>query len=320
MKPRHHLLPAPLLALLLAGCGAEPESPVVGTLERDRIALTAEQAEAVTAIHVAEGQTVDSGTLLLELDDRRASARYRQFEAARDRAERRLAEIRRGPRREAIDEARSRLEAAEAELEPAERALHRTSALFEQALVSESTLDDTRARRDRALGERDAARAALETLLEGATVEELDQARAGLREAEAALDHQALTRERLRVSSPRPAAVESLPVEVGETPRAGATVAVLRAIDEPPYARVHVPAAQRHRFAPGTRVELRVDGYGRFPGQVRFIAGEAAFTPYYALTEHDAGRLSYPAEIDVDAAGDVPAGVPVRVALPAERD
>jgi HlyD family secretion protein len=52
-------------------------------------------------------------------------------------------------------------------------------------------------------------------------------------------------------------------------------------------------------------------------GTVRFVAGEASFTPYYALTQRDRGRLSYVAEVDLtDAAAQaLPVGVPLEVLL-----
>jgi HlyD family secretion protein len=43
------------------------------------------------------------------------------------------------------------------------------------------------------------------------------------------------------------------------------------------------------------------------------IRTEPTFTPYYALIGKDAARLSYVAEIGVDANQDLPAGLPVRV-------
>jgi HlyD family secretion protein len=48
---------------------------------------------------------------------------------------------------------------------------------------------------------------------------------------------------------------------------------------------------------------------------VRFVSAEAAFTPYYALTQEDRSRLAYLAEIDLEenAAADVPTGMPVQV-------
>jgi HlyD family secretion protein len=44
------------------------------------------------------------------------------------------------------------------------------------------------------------------------------------------------------------------------------------------------------------------------------IRSEPSFTPYYALIGEDAARLSYLAELQLDkAAGELPAGLPVRV-------
>ena len=52
------------------------------------------------------------------------------------------------------------------------------------------------------------------------------------------------------------------------------------------------------------------------PGKVRWVASEAAFTPYFALTERDRGRLTYEAKIDLDTGGRrLPDGVPVEAEL-----
>jgi HlyD family secretion protein len=48
---------------------------------------------------------------------------------------------------------------------------------------------------------------------------------------------------------------------------------------------------------------------------VRYISAQAAFTPYFALTQKDRSHLSYLAEITLagPAAADLPAGIPVEV-------
>ena len=52
-------------------------------------------------------------------------------------------------------------------------------------------------------------------------------------------------------------------------------------------------------------------------GRVRWVSSEAAFTPYFALTEHDRGRLTYFAKIDLlNLDGRMPDGVPVEVEFP----
>lgn len=305
-----------LPALFLSACEQRTDFPVVGTLERDRIELSAELAEPVTEIHVREGQVVEAGTVLLSQDARRADAELLRLEAAADRTRRRLDELLRGPRQEAIDEARARLVAAEAALSTSRNELRRIEPLQQRNLASQSQLDSTRNARDQAQGQVDAARAALAALVEGTTLEELEQARAAVREAEAIVSAQQLTRERLSMVAPRDAVVEALPFELGEIPRPGQPLVLLRTTDQPPYARVYVPADLYRHFQSGDQVKVQVDGHGSYTGEVRYMSSEAAFTPYFALTEHDASRLSYLAEIDLSNAEDLPNGIPVRLLDP----
>ena len=51
-------------------------------------------------------------------------------------------------------------------------------------------------------------------------------------------------------------------------------------------------------------------------GRVRWVASEAMFTPYFALTERDRGHLTYEAKVELDIDGErLPDGVPVEVAV-----
>ena len=47
-------------------------------------------------------------------------------------------------------------------------------------------------------------------------------------------------------------------------------------------------------------------------------AADAAFTPYFALSQHDRSRLSYVAEIDLtgEETERLPVGIPVQVTFP----
>jgi HlyD family secretion protein len=59
---------------------------------------------------------------------------------------------------------------------------------------------------------------------------------------------------------------------------------------------------------------VRIDGIeGALAARVRSVSQDATYTPYYALTQHDRGRLSYVAELDLtdDAARALPSGLPV---------
>jgi HlyD family secretion protein len=87
-----------------------------------------------------------------------------------------------------------------------------------------------------------------------------------------------------------------------------------------PYARVYVPEERRATTMPGDKARIFVDGIeGPLDGRVRWVSTEAAFTPYFALTEHDRGRLTYLAKVDLLEAGErLPDGVPVWVELPGD--
>ncbi|MGH8287055.1 MAG: hypothetical protein ACRETT_15000, partial [Steroidobacteraceae bacterium] len=109
--------------------------------------------------------------------------------------------------------------------------------------------------------------------------------------------------------------------KLGERPPAGAAVVVMLA-DGAPYARVHVPEPLRVGVTAGLAARVHVDGFEEpFAGQVRYISAEAAFTPYFALTQRDRSRLSYLAEVTLTEAraARLPTGIPVEVSFPQQQ-
>ena len=122
---------------------------------------------------------------------------------------------------------------------------------------------------------------------------------------------------RLKLVAPVDGVIEALPYRLGERPPLGAPVVIMLA-GGMPYARVYIPEPQRAPLRAGQSLSVHVDGIAQpFTGTLRYIAGEASFTPYFALTQRDRSRLAFVAEIDLPepAARDLPAGVPVEVRL-----
>lgn len=299
----------------LAGCAGREADVLVGTLERDRLELTAEANEPIVRIAVKEGHVVEAGSTLVQLDSRTAKARLDQAAAAATVAERRLAELVKGPRAQEIREARAGLESAASVERTAANEFARIDDLVERRLLSQSELDGARAQRDRAVAAHTQARARLDLLLEGTRREAIEQAEAEAKRAQAALTELDTSLARHTVVAPRAGIVEALPFKLGERPPVGAPLVVMLA-EGAPYARVHIPEARRAEVAPGTQVRVRVDGVERdFAGVARFISAQAQFTPYYALTQDDRSRLSYLAEIDLTGpeAQALPTGIPVQV-------
>lgn len=304
-------------ALLIAACGdTASEFNVVGELASDRLELIAEVNEPILEILVAEGETVTAGQVVLRQDDSRAQARLAEADAAAQQAQARLDELVRGPRQEQISQARANLDGATRDVTFRETEFERARDLLARELGSQEFHDRTRANLDAANANVDLRRAQLQELLAGTTVEELAQAEHALEQAEARRDNARIDVDRHLLRAPADGLFDSRLFEPGERPAAGQPVAVMLG-GEQPFARIYVPESLRVRVSPGLAAEIHVDGLDTpVPGRVRWVASEAAFTPYFALTEHDRGRLTYLAKVDVVEDRDrLPDGVPVEVEL-----
>jgi HlyD family secretion protein len=301
----------------LAACDpSDGDARSVGQLESDRIELTAEFAEPILVRKVVEGQTVTRGDVLIEQDSSRIEATITEAAAALSQSRARQDELIRGPRREQIIAAQANVAGAERDLEFRKAQYDRALALLKRELASPELRDQAKAALDASEAGLDYQRARLAELLSGTTIEELRQAEQAVLQLEARIAALNIDLQRHTLTAPVDGIVDSLLFEVGERPIPGQPVVVLLSGAQP-FARIYVAEEFRTRVHAGTQARLFVDGIDTpFSGRVRWIAHEAAFTPYFALTEHDRGRLTYFAKVDIlDSQDRLPDGVPVEVEL-----
>jgi HlyD family secretion protein len=316
MKTTITTLAATLAAILaLAGCSTD-ENPnrVVGELTSDRYELTAEVGEPIIAIEVAEGEVVTAGQVLLSQDDTRARARLAESTAALAQHQARLDELVRGPRSEKIAAGRANVEGATQELEFRQNDMKRIEEIHARGLASPDLLDRASAALDAAQASLKLRLAQLEELLAGTTIEELAQAEQAVKQAEARRDAIQVDLDRHETRAPVDGITDSRVFEIGERPVPGQPVMIMLG-GQQAYARVFVPEIIRVHVSAGTPAAIYVDGLDEpLEGRVRWVSSESAFTPYFALTERDRGRLSYVAKVDITTQRDrLPDGVPVEV-------
>ena len=303
--------------LMISACDSSSnDGRIVGELASDRIELTAENSEPVVEILVSEGETVNANQVLMRQDTARAKARLAESDAALGQAQARLDELVRGPRSEQISAARANVEGATDELTFRRADYTRVQEIFAKQLASPELLDRAKASLDAAQANSKLRRAQLQELLSGTTIEELAQAEQMLKQAAARRDLLAVDLSRHDVKAPVDGIVDSRLFELGERPAPGQTILVMLPAEQP-YARVYVPEHLRVQVKPGMPAMIYVDGLdAALDGRVRWVASEAAFTPYYALTERDRGHLTYLAKVDiVEKRERLPNGVPVEVDL-----
>ncbi|QTE80715.1 HlyD family secretion protein [Shewanella algae] len=302
--------------LLLQACGDSDESRAMGTLERDRIQLSAPVAEQIADIHVAEGDKVEAGQLLLQLDSRSAAARVAQRRAELAEAGARFDELQQGARVEERRAARAAIEAATAAATEARLRYQRTSELFAAKVVGQAELDAAIAERDHTKALVEQANEQWLQLENGTRSEQLAQAEARVAAAAAALKAEEKALDDLSLRAPQASEVDILPWKRGDRVAQGTQLVALLALDKP-YARVYLPQTAISKLSRGDKLEVWVDGVEQpLKGTVRNIRSQPAFTPFYALNERDRARLMYLTDIDVEGAESLPSGLALEVRLP----
>ncbi|HEY66098.1 MAG TPA: HlyD family efflux transporter periplasmic adaptor subunit [Caldilineae bacterium] len=147
-----------LIVMVIVGVGillplrvtAFPRQRVVvtasGTIEAEEVKISSEIGGRVVAIFAEEGDPVEEGQLLVQLDDSLLIAQERQAEAEVATARAKLAEVKSGPRPAEIAAARAEVQQAEAELAGARKAYAHAKELLETPHDLIAQIDDAKAR------------------------------------------------------------------------------------------------------------------------------------------------------------------------------
>lgn len=306
-----------LVFVFLTACDGSPQNIALGTLERDRIAHTATINEVVVELPVAQGSLVKKGTLLVKLDDTIQKAQVSKTEAEVVQAEAHLEKLRNGARVEDVAVAVAEVAGARASLIESEANYKRAIDLRETKTISEAAQDKTLASRDADRASLQSTQEALRKLTNGTREEDLLQAKAQLDAAIATLASEKKKLADLTILSTRDGILDNLPWNLGERVTTGSPLAIVLA-GKAPFARIYVPEPYRVRVKVGDELVVHIDGLEEpLTGQLRWIATEPAFTPYYALNQEERARLMYLAEVQLpDSQAHLPNGVPAQVELP----
>ena len=305
------------VSLILSGCTNDSATRILGTLERDRIVLSATSSEIIVDVLIPEGSRVAKGDLILRLDDQKQQPVVASAQAEVERAEAYLAELNNGARPEEIAAARAQVASQKALSVEARKNYERISVLVEKKMLTQSDLDTALAKQNSLSANLQNAKDKLQLLLQGTRVETIEQAEASLTKAKATLQLEQQKLDELSLYATRDSWLDSLPRHRGERVAAGTPLAVLLA-DNVPYARIYIPEPVRTQVSVGDQLAVHIDGVGRvYTGTLRQVALDPAFTPHYALNEKERAQLVYLAEVQLPpSAAELPTGIPVQVELP----
>lgn len=291
-----------VLVSLLSACNEGAPHRFQGYVEGEALRLAPGRPGRLDALQVQRGSTVDEGAALFAVD---AAAERAVLDEARSRlasARAQLEDLRKGKRPQELDVVRAQLAQALAQRELSAAQLQRQRELYARDAVSREQLDQaaTTAERDAArVREVEAAIASAELAgREDALRAAEDQVRAAeavVRQAQSNLDDKA-------VAAPAGGSVEDVYYRVGEWVAAGSPVLALL----PPAnrrLRFFVPETTVGALRIGQPVKVHCDGCGEpIDASLSFIAATAEHTPPVIYSREQRAQLVFRVEAQPAAA------------------
>lgn len=275
----------------------------------------------IVEIHVTEGDRVEEGRLLAEIDAsyyRPVVARARAQVAAQEQV---LAELLAGSREEEIAAARARVNEAEARLGDARQSYQRTQELAETQYATEQKLDSARAALKQAEARLRAAQQDLELVLKGPRTEAIHGARARLDSRKAALELAEEKLEDTRLHAPGTGIVRNRILEPGDMAFPQKPALTL-ALTDPLWIRAYVDETNLGKIAPGMKAEVTTDSFPEkiYRGWIGYISPTAEFTPKTVQTEELRSKLVYQVRVFVcNPEYQLRLGMPVTVTVPLDQ-
>jgi HlyD family secretion protein len=283
-----------------------------GTIEGTELDITARMGARIQKVHVKEGDEVQAGQVLVELDcsepdamlaEARARLLVARTQVDSARASAAAAAGSANAAHFSAAAAAAQAQAADTDRSNLSREAERISALYTSGAISSSQMDqvDTRAtgvshQVQALLASEKAARARVGSAWQAqhAAHAQTAAAEAGVKAVEAAVRRAEVAAHECRLLAPRQGVVQTRNFEPGEVVLPGSRVLTVVDLDEV-RSTFYLPNAELAAAAAGRAVTVHADPYPgeAFPGTILHVSSKAEFTPRNVQTREDRDRLVY---------------------------
>jgi HlyD family secretion protein len=249
---------------------------------------------------VSEGDSVQSGQKVALLDSTDLEQELALRMAERESAQALLNELEAGSRPEEIQQAHAVLERAKAEENRWRIEYERQRRLHEKDVISTRELESAELSYQTAAANVKEAQESYTLSREGPRKEKIEQARAGLKEADEAIALVKVKISYATLNAPMNGLVLSDHVEPGEYVSAGTPIISIGDLNNV-WIRAFIDETDLGRVKVGQAATVKTDSYPdkSYPGKISFISSESEFTPKNVQTEKERVKLVYRIKINV---------------------
>lgn len=237
---------------------AQPAAPYFqGQMEARETEIAPKVTARIAKVHVTEGQRIQPGDLLVEMDSPEVQAKLAQARAARDAARAVAAKADNGARPEEVQMARLTWQRAQAAAELAGTSYERVQSLYDQGLVSAQKRDEARTNWRASDAQARAAKAQYDMAASGARAEDKSAAAAQARQVDGVVAEVQAAEAETQLRSPVGGEVANVLARQGELSPQGVSVVTVVDLSEQ-WVVLNVREDQLQRFAMKSRFTGRL--------------------------------------------------------------
>jgi HlyD family secretion protein len=282
-----------LATLIVAGCSAPADRPLLGYVEGEYVRIAAPFAGQLQQLSVRRGGEVAVGAPVFALERDNEVAARRQAEQQLQSALARLDNLKTGKRPSEVQAVAEQLRQAMAARDLSAANLRRQEQLHASGFVSAAVIDDARTQLARDLAQVASLQAQVVTTKLPARADEIRAAEADAQAAREALAQADWRLGQRAIPSPAAGLVHDTYFVVGDWVPAGSPVA---AVLPPANVRVRffVPEPVLGNVKAGQSVQVACDGCGApLAAEVTFVSDRAEYTPPVLYTRELRAKLVY---------------------------
>ncbi len=307
----------PLLLITIA-CGSNSEELFSGTIEIDNVRISARVSGSVEELKVSQGDQIESGQVLVNIDPTVYQLELTRAEAALTIAEANLETMTEGTREQQIIAASSAVTAARATRNQALSDRERAIELAAAGAISDQQLQLAETNASHAQTQYISAQQSYSLAIEGARASELAAVQAAVESATAARELALRRLDWTDISSPLSGVVTGTNIEAGENITPGITLLTVADMDTV-KAIFYVSQPYLATTEVGSAVTVStnsMESTQEVTGTITHIADRAEFTPSQVETREGRTSLVYRVEAEIPNLQNIfKAGMPVDVEI-----
>ncbi len=291
---------------------------VFGNVDVRQIELAINGSERIGRVLVEEGDLLEPGQLIAELEQERFTLSVDRAEALIQTQKQVVARLEAGTRPEEIREAEAAAEAVRAELADAESTFKRVQALMDKNATTQQSVDDARSKRDVAAANVRLRTASLELARAGPRKEDIAEAKAVLKRLEVELAQARHDLHDASLHAPSRCIVQERILEAGDMASPQKPVYTV-ALTDPVWVRAYVSEPDLGKVFEGMTAKVVTDSFPgkEYDGWVGFISPSAEFTPKPVETRELRTKLVYQIRVFVNNPNnELRLGMPATVNIP----